>query len=130
MSDFSLNLEVQFKRQANSHGMTKIAIKSENVTPFGGIFSIYTYRCILTHDYESTPRQVVEFYNLRGGKERIFDEMNNGFGWAHIPKSFMAENAVFLLITALIRNFYKKLMQDKGIKVLKRFLWVRGRYRL
>ena len=26
------------------------------------------------------------------------------------------ENAVFLLITALIRNFYKKLMQDKGIK--------------
>ena len=42
--------------------------------------------------------------------------MNNGFGWAHLPKSFMAENAVFLLITALIRNFYKKLMQDKGIK--------------
>ena len=32
----------------------------------------YTYRCILTNDYESTPRQVVEFYNLRGGKERIF----------------------------------------------------------
>lgn len=76
----------------------------------------YTYRCILTNDYESTPRQVVEFYNLRGGKERIFDEMNNGFGWAHLPKSFMAENAVFLLLTALIRNFYKKLMQDKGIK--------------
>ena len=58
--------------------MIKIAIKSETVTPFGGIFSIYTYRCILTNDYESTPRQVVEFYNLRGGKERIFDEMNNG----------------------------------------------------
>ena len=31
-----------------------------------------------------------EFYNLRGGKERIFDDLNNGFGWARLPKSFMA----------------------------------------
>ena len=52
----------------------------------------------------------MEFYNLRGGKERIFDEMNNGFGWARLPKSFMAENTVFLLLTALIRKFYKFLM--------------------
>ena len=46
----------------------------------------------------------------RGGKERIFDDMNNGFGWARLPKSFMAENTVFLMLTALIRNFYKFLM--------------------
>ena len=70
----------------------------------------YTYRCILTNDYTSTNREIVEFYNLRGGKERIFDDMNNGFGWARLPKSFMAENTVFLLLTALIRNFYKFLM--------------------
>ena len=70
----------------------------------------YTYRCILTNDYTSTCREIVEFYNLRGGKERIFDEMNNGFGWARLPKSFMAENTVFLLLTAMIRNFYKFLM--------------------
>ena len=70
----------------------------------------YTYRCILTNDYSSTCREIVEFYNLRGGKERIFDDMNNGFGWARLPKSFMAENTVFLLLTALIRNFYKFLM--------------------
>ena len=43
-------------------------------------------------------------------QERIFDDMNNGFGWARLPKSFMAENTVFLLLTALIRNFYKFLM--------------------
>ena len=36
----------------------------------------YTYRCILTNDYESSEKEIVEFYNLRGGKERIFDEMN------------------------------------------------------
>ena len=39
--------------------------------------------------------------------ERIFDEMNNGFGWKRLPKSFMSENTVYLLMTTLIRNFYK-----------------------
>lgn len=28
----------------------------------------YTYRCILTNDYESSVRDIVEFYNLRGGQ--------------------------------------------------------------
>lgn len=45
----------------------------------------YTYRCILTNDYKSSARDIVEFYNLRGGKERIFDDMNNGFGWNRLP---------------------------------------------
>ena len=81
----------------------------------------YTYRCILTNDHTSSTREVVEFYNLRGGKERIFDEMNNGFGWSHLPKSFMNQNAAFLLLTALIYNFYKHLLSlipapDFGLK--------------
>jgi len=63
------------------------------------------------NDYKSSARDIVEFYNLRGGKERIFDDMNNGFGWNRLPKSFMAQNTVFLLMTALIRNFYKAIMQ-------------------
>ena len=36
--------------------------------------------------------------------------MNNGFGWARLPKSFMAESTVLLLLTAMVRNFYKFLM--------------------
>ena len=76
----------------------------------------YIYRCILTNDYTSTNREIVEFYNLQGGKERIFDDLNNGFGWARLPKSFMAENTVFLLLTAIIRNFYKFLMDRLDAK--------------
>jgi hypothetical protein len=76
----------------------------------------YTYRCILTNDNESSEKEIVKFYNLRGGKERIFDEMNNGFGWNRLPKSFMGENTVFLLLTALIRNFYKFIMARLDVK--------------
>ena len=42
--------------------------------------------------------------------------MNNGFGWDRLPKSFMAENTVFLLLTALIRNFYKAIIQRLDVK--------------
>lgn len=76
----------------------------------------YTYRCILTNDYASSVRDVVEFYNMRGGKERIFNDMAGGFGWGRLPKSFMAENTVFLLLTAIIRNFYKTVMQRLDVK--------------
>ena len=76
----------------------------------------YTYRCILTNDNKSSEREIVEFYNLRGGKERIFDDMNNRFGWNRLPKSFMGENTVFLLLTALIRNFYKFIMEKLDAK--------------
>ena len=35
------------------------------------------------------------------------DAQNNDFGWAHLPKSFMNQNTVFLLITAMAANFYR-----------------------
>ena len=84
-----------------------------------------TYRCILTNDFESDVRDIVEFYNLRGGKERIFDEMNNGFGWKRLPKSFLAENTVYLLMTALIRNFYKTIIRRMNVKASVAAKWIR-----
>ena len=42
--------------------------------------------------------------------------MNNGFGWDRLPKSFMAENTAFLLLTALIRNFYMAIIQRLDVK--------------
>jgi len=38
---------------------------------------------------------------------QVFDRQNNDFGWAHLPKSFMNQNTVFLLITAMAANFYR-----------------------
>ena len=51
--------------------------------------------------------------------------MSNGFGWNRLPKSFMAENTAFLLLTALIHNFYKGIMakidvKDFGLKATSR----------
>lgn len=66
----------------------------------------FTYRSILTDDWESTEKEVVEYYNNRGTSEKIFDVMNNDFGWKHLPFSFLNENNAFMIITAMIKNFY------------------------
>ena len=66
----------------------------------------YIYRSILTNDHKSTEIEVVEYYNARGASEKIFDQMNNDFGWKHLPFSFLNQNNAFMIITAMIKNFY------------------------
>ena len=100
----------------------------------------FNYRCVLTNDHQSTEKEVIEYYNQRGSSEKTFDIQNNDFGWNHLPTSNMNANTVYLIITAMLRNFYNCLV-DKVSKVfsdilptsrLKRFIFrfitVPGRY--
>jgi hypothetical protein len=66
----------------------------------------YKYRLILTNDWENTEKEIIEYYNNRGTSEKIFDVMNNDFGWKKMPFSFLNENNTFMIITAMIKNFY------------------------
>jgi hypothetical protein len=66
----------------------------------------FKYRCILTNDHESTETGVVEYYNQRGESEKLFDIQNNDFGWSRLPTSEMRSNTVFLILTAMLKNFY------------------------
>ena len=76
----------------------------------------YIYRSILTNDLDMTEQEVIQYYNGRGAAERIFDAMNNDFGWNRLPKSFMDENTVFLLMTAMAYNFYRFLLQNNALE--------------
>ena len=60
--------------------------KGEQLDLFDGE---YTYRCILTNDWDMTDEEIIQHYNKRGTAEQVFDRQNNDFGWAHLPKSFM-----------------------------------------
>lgn len=96
-----------------------------------GIFGKeYVYRCIVTSDWSSPEKDIIEYYNKRGASERNFDCQNNDFGWSHLPFSFLKENTVFLLVTAMLKNFYMYLLDTlkngiDGIDMkcrLKRFI--------
>ena len=78
---------------------------------------IYTYRCILTNNLTSTEKDIITFYNERGASEKNFDIQNNDFGWSHLPFSFMAENMVFMMVTAMLKNFYLYLVGHISDKV-------------
>jgi hypothetical protein len=77
----------------------------------------FIYRSILTNDWQSTEKEVIEYYNQRGSSEKLFDVMNNDFGWKHLPCSFMNENTAFLIIMAVAKNFYNYFVE----KVAKYF---------
>lgn len=76
----------------------------------------YVYRAILTNDWDTDEAGIIHFYNQRGAKEKIFDQMDNDFGWDYLPKSFLESNAVFLVLTSLIRNFYCGLLRGRRIR--------------
>ena len=70
----------------------------------------------------STEKDIITFYNKRGASEKNFDIQNNDFGWAHLPFSFMAENMAFMMVTAMLKNFYLYLVRriSKKVKPLKK----------
>jgi hypothetical protein len=91
----------------------------------------FNYRCILTNDHQSTEKEVIEYYNQRGASEKTFDIQNNDFGWKHLPTSNMGANTAYLIMTAMLKNFYNYIVQ-KVAKVfddilpssrLKRFIF-------
>ena len=81
---------------------------------------IYTYSCILTNNWTSTEKDIITFYNERGVSEKNFDIQNNDFGWSHLPFSFMAENMVFMMVTAMLKNFYLVRRISEKVKPLKK----------
>ena len=77
----------------------------------------FIYRAILTNDMESSDQEIIEYYNQRGASEKIFDEMNNDFGWKRLPFSFLEQNTVFMMVMAMCRNFYLHLLTIFSKKV-------------
>jgi hypothetical protein len=71
----------------------------------------YTYFSIVTNDHHSSEKEIVEYYNQRGASEKLFDIQNNDFGWGHLPCSDMHANTVYLIMTALCKNFYNYFVQ-------------------
>jgi len=100
----------------------------------------FNYRCILTNDHDSNEKEIIEYYNQRGASEKIFDIQNNDFGWKHLPTSDMAANTVYMIITAMLKNFYNYLLQkisnvftdilpkSRLKRFIFRFIAVPGRY--
>lgn len=109
---------------------TKVSDEDPSAESEGLFGTEYVYRCILTNDWNNSEKDIIAYYNKRGASERNFDCQNNDFGWAHLPFSYLKENTVFLLITAMLKNFYLHILETiassvEGLDVtsrLKRFV--------
>ena len=90
---------------------------------FGSLF--FSYLCggdcledinALTGQFRQRPD------TLLPGADTVGRGLNNDFGWSHLPFSFMAENMVFMMVTAMLKNFYLYLVRhiSEKIKPLKK----------
>jgi hypothetical protein len=123
------NYRLVIMREKNEDGQTNLFTGDD-----------FKYRNILTNDWNSSEKDVIEYYNQRGASEKTFDIQNNDFGWNHLPCSDMNYNTVYLIITAMIKNFYNYIVKKvsgvfKNIKptsrlklFIFRFITVPGRW--
>lgn len=86
----------------------------------------YIYRAILTNDSKTPAKDIVAFYNKRGDSERVFDVMNNDFGWSRLPCSFLSENTAYMIMSAIYANFYRYLIGEYS----KKIAWLKPTFRL
>ena len=124
---------IQFTQFYQERNYRLVIMREQTIDKQMDIFTgdNFAYRSILTNDWDSTEKEVIEYYNQRGKSEKIFDVMNNDFGWKHLPFSFLNQNNAFLIITAMIKNFYSyfvSIVSDKFEEIkpttrLKRFIF-------
>ena len=104
--------------------VTKQIREDRQLNVFSG--EAYNYHPIMTNDYQMSDDDVVFFYNQRGAIEREFDILKNDFGWNKIPFSKLAQNNVYLILTAICRNLYAHIIQDFS----KQFKHLSPQYRI
>jgi len=86
----------------------------------------YTWRATLTNDTDRAAEDIIAFYNERGNSERLFDIMNNDFGWSRLPCSFLSENTAFMILSAIIANFYRYIISTYSESIR----WLKATFRL
>jgi hypothetical protein len=75
------------------------------------------YMAILTNNKTLTDKEVFYFYNKRGAIERNFDDLKNNFNWSRLPFSFLNENTVCLVISAMAYIIYQYIINAFSKKV-------------
>src|ERR1700689_1140408 len=81
--------------------------------------SVYEYYSIITLDTIGTPEEIYTFYNQRGGtSEDVIDILKNDFNWNHLPCSFLNQNTVFMILSAIsyVLTVWMKTIIGKHIK--------------
>lgn len=67
----------------------------------------YIQRAIINNDHKTDSEQIIAFYTIHGGSGRLFDVMNNNFGWIKLPFQFLSLTTSFMKLRTIITNIYR-----------------------
>ena len=81
---------------------------------------IYTYRCILTNNWMSIEKDIITFYKERGASEKKSTYRTMTSGGRICPFPLWLRNMVFMMVTAMLKNFYLVRHISDKVKPLKK----------
>jgi len=58
-----------------------------------------------------------ERHNQRRAEKKLLGQRDNDFGRHYLPKPLLRQNTVFLLLTAMLRNFFRLLLRNEALHV-------------
>lgn len=113
--------EMQYAPFGDEKKYRIIVQRKKNSTAQVDVFSqsTYDYYAIITDDRTATPQEIFTFYNQRGGaSENVIDILKNDFNWNHLPCSFLDQNTVFMILSAIsyVLFAWMKTVVSKHIK--------------
>lgn len=145
--DLKLKIKTITEWSSFEYNHQNIEIAEMNYAPFGGakeyrfvvqrkksggkqidVFSgdNYDYHSIITDDLLSTPQEIYCFYNQRGSSENLFEILKHDFNWKYLPCSFLDQNTVFMIISALCYVLYEWIKKH----IAKHFDWLPANARI
>ncbi|MCW3101691.1 MAG: transposase, family [Bacteroidetes bacterium] len=71
----------------------------------------YAYKLVLTNDFESSISEILTFSNHRATMEHNFHVLKKHYNWNYPPFSFLNQNMVFFVISALANNIYQGVLK-------------------
>jgi len=69
----------------------------------------YSYYSIVTNDEQQDEEEVYKFYNSRGTFEQNNSSLKNEFNWKTLPCSYLHQNTVFMLVSAISKLLFEYL---------------------
>ncbi len=77
----------------------------------------FNCRILITNNTSMTAEEVFRFYNQRGSIENNFANLKNDFNWKRLPFSFLHENTVFMILSAIAYMIYQYILKTFSQKI-------------
>ena len=101
----------EYTIQINKTKKRRIVYKAFRLEKGGMLQLVPMVYCIITNDFEKSPKEAMDFYEVRGNSENFTKELKDDFSGGILPHKEFVKNEMDFLISSLAYNLYHVFQQ-------------------